>query len=65
MKWPFTLLVLSFFLLPVVLHAQEEKVDLEMIKKIRDEEMSHSQVAMIAHYLTDVSGCTINKFTWL
>ena len=42
MKWPFTLLVLSFFLLPVALHAQEEKVDMEMIKKIRDEEMSHS-----------------------
>ena len=61
MKWPFTLLALSFFLLPVVLHAQEEKVDMEMIKKIRDEEMSHSQVAMIAHYLTDVSGARLTN----
>jgi hypothetical protein len=56
MKRPFTLLALTFFLLPVVLYAQEEKVDMEMIKKIRDEEMNRSQVAMIAHYLTDVSG---------
>jgi len=61
MKWPFTLLVLSLFLLPVALYAQEEKVDMEMIKKIRDEEMSRSQVAMIAHYLTDVSGARLTN----
>jgi hypothetical protein len=54
MKWPFTLLAFSLFLSLSFLHAQEEKVDTEMVRKIRDEETNHSQVAMIAHYLTDV-----------
>jgi len=61
MKRLFTLLALSFFLLTVALHAQDEKVDTEMIKKIRDEEMNRSQVAMIAHYLTDVSGARLTN----
>jgi len=61
MKRPFTLLALISFLVTVVLHAQEEKVDMEMIKKIRDEEMNRSQVAMIAHYLTDVSGARLTN----
>ena len=60
MKWPFTLLAFCFFLLPVVLYAQE-KLDTEMIKKIRNEEMNNSQVAMIAHYLTDVSGARLTN----
>ena len=61
MKWLFTLLAFSFLLHAFVLHAQEEKVDMEMVKKIRDEEMSHSQVATIAHYLTDVSGARLTN----
>src|SRR4030095_129377 len=61
MKWLFTLLAFTVFALPVVLYAQEEKVDMEMIKKIRDEEMNRSQVAMIAHYLTDVSGARLTN----
>src|SRR6185295_14437350 len=61
MKRLFTLIVFSLFSLTVVLHAQEEKVDVEMIKKIRDEELNRSQVAMIAHYLTDVSGARLTN----
>ena len=61
MKWPFTLFAFTFFLLSAALHAQEEKVDTEMIKKIRNEEMNHSQVAMIAHHLTDVSGARLTN----
>src|SRR5215813_12417344 len=56
MKRLFTLLALNLYFSQSLLYAQEEKIDTEMIKKIRDQEMNHSQVAMIAHFLTDVSG---------
>ena len=55
MKRLFTLFLLNLFLSPFFLYAQE-KVDTEMVNKIRDEALNHSQVAMIAHYLTDVAG---------
>src|SRR6188768_1370062 len=42
-------------LFPAVCFAQE-KVDMAMMQKIRDEEKNNSQVAMIAHNLTDVCG---------
>lgn len=42
------------FLLPL-LHAQET-VDTAMMQRIKDEEANHSQVASIAHNLTDVIG---------
>jgi len=61
MKRLFTLLAFNLFSLSVLLHAQEEKVDLEMVKKIRDEEKTNSQVATIAHYLTDVSGARLTN----
>src|SRR5690242_15978540 len=48
---PFTLLLLT----PSVLFAQE-KVDLQMMQKIKDEESKHSQIEMIAHNITDVCG---------
>ena len=60
MKRPFTLLAV-IFMLPVILLAQEEKVDTSMVRKIRNEEMNNSQVAMIAHYLTDVSGARLTN----
>src|SRR5882724_10144827 len=41
----------SFFAL-----AQNEKVDTAMMSRIREEGLHHSQVPMIAHYLTDVAG---------
>jgi carboxypeptidase Q len=56
MKRLFTLFVLNLFLFPVFLNAQDEKIDTAMVKKIRDEDMNRSQVAVIAHYLTDVTG---------
>jgi hypothetical protein len=34
----------------------QEKVDLAMMQKIKDEEKNHSQITMIAHNITDVSG---------
>lgn len=53
-----TLLTIAAFalLLPAYVAAQEEPVDMEMMQKIRTEALQHSQIPMIAHYLTDVSG---------
>jgi carboxypeptidase Q len=48
----FTLAILAFN----VLIAQEEKLDLGMTGKIREEGLNHSQVMDIAFYLTDASG---------
>ena len=43
-------------LLPFYVSAQEEPVDMEMMQKIKTEALQHSQIPLIAHYLTDVSG---------
>src|SRR5215471_21037521 len=51
-----TLLSAAFLLLTIISKAQEEKIDTAMIRRIREEGLGHSQVSMIAHYLTDVSG---------
>lgn len=59
MKRLFTLFVFLISL-PILFYAQE-KVYTEMIRKIRDEEMNRSQVAIIAHYLTDVSGARLTN----
>ena len=56
MKRLFAFMLLNLFLLPLFLNAQDEKIDTAMVRKIRDEEMNHSKVAMKAHYLTDVAG---------
>ncbi len=40
----------------VVILAQEEKLYPDVIRQIKEEGLQHSQVADIAHYLTDVSG---------
>ncbi|POY36025.1 peptidase M28 [Solitalea longa] len=45
--------------------AQDEKVDLEVIDKIRNEGMNHSKVMDIAFYLTDVSGPRLSNSTGL
>jgi hypothetical protein len=34
----------------------KEKVDLQMMQRIQQEEMKHSQVAFLAHQLTDFCG---------
>ena len=43
-------------LIPSLLFAQQETVDMQMMQRIKDEERQHSQVAMIAHNITDVCG---------
>jgi carboxypeptidase Q len=42
--------------LPVLLRAQTENIDTAMVNRIRDEGLNRSQVAPIAHELTDVAG---------
>lgn len=44
---------LALFIAPIV---AQEKVDLEMVKKIRNEGLNNSKVMDIAFYLTDVNG---------
>jgi carboxypeptidase Q len=48
--------VIAAMLQPLILFAQQETVDLQMVQKIKDEEKEHSQIAMIAHNITDVCG---------
>jgi hypothetical protein len=48
--------VIAFFCVSLGLSAQDEKVDLEMVKKIRQEGLNNSKVMEIAFNLTDVSG---------
>ena len=55
MKRISTLLLWSGLSLPALVHGQQEKIDTAMIQRIRQEEMNHSQIAEIAHQLTD--GC--------
>ncbi|SMO54723.1 M28 family metallopeptidase [Solitalea koreensis] len=50
------LLILLLFSCAYTVHAQEEKVDLEMVSKIRNEGLNNSKVMDIAFNLTDVSG---------
>ena len=53
--------LLFSLLFSVSLFAQDEKVDTAMVRRIRDEGLNHSQVQMIAHYLTDVSGSRLTN----
>jgi hypothetical protein len=50
------LIILSFVLSLQFINAQDEKVDMDMINKIRKEGLENSKVMEIAMYLTDVSG---------
>src|SRR6185437_6665201 len=50
------LLIAGFFFLTAGSQAQEEKLDLPTIQKIRDEGLQHSHVMDIAFHLTDASG---------
>ena len=51
-------LLSSIIFLFVFVHfaAAQETVDMTMMQKIKDEEKTNSQIAMIAHNLTDVCG---------
>src|SRR6218665_1175135 len=48
--------VIALFCISLGLSAQDEKVDLEMVKKIRQEGLNNSKVMDIAFNITDVSG---------
>lgn len=48
-------LLTAVIMLSTILHAQE-KVDMDMMQKIKDEEKNNSQIATIAHNVTDVTG---------
>ena len=50
------LVILSFVFSLQLINAQEEKLDMDMIGKIRKEGLENSKVMEIAMYLTDVSG---------
>ena len=50
------LFILSFVLSLQLINAQEEKVDMDMMNRIRKEGLENSKVMEIAMYLTDVSG---------
>jgi carboxypeptidase Q len=56
MRKQFYLLFVGVMLLSTTLLAQEEKIDLATIQKIRDEGLQHSHVMDIAFHLTDASG---------
>lgn len=49
-------LLFAFTICTSFAFAQQEKVDMDVMKRIREEGLQHSQVPMIAHYITDVSG---------
>ena len=50
------LFILSFVFTLQLVNAQEEKLDMDMINKIRKEGLENSKVMEIAMYLTDVNG---------
>jgi hypothetical protein len=50
------LVILSFVFTLQLINAQEEKLDMDMMNKIRKEGLENSKVMEIAMYLTDVSG---------
>jgi len=53
-----TLATLAFLFVASILPAQvvQERVDLEVVRRIRDEGMNHSRVDSLARHLTDVIG---------
>ncbi len=62
-KIKYTFLLL--FLFSISAFAQQEKVDLQMIEKIKDEGLNRSQVMKTAFYLTDVIGPRLSGSTGL
>jgi carboxypeptidase Q len=50
------LFIISFVFCLQLINAQEEKLDMDMLSKIRKEGLENSKVMEIAMYLTDVSG---------
>lgn len=55
MRKIFVIMAMTGFF-PAVSFSQAEKIDTAMMRSIRQEENNHSQIAMIAHNITDVCG---------
>jgi len=51
-----TICTVAAVLFLAAVNLAQEKVDLQMMEKIKDEERTHSQITMIAHNITDVCG---------
>ncbi len=49
-------LILCFLFIPAIVHAQTEKIDQDMMNKIRKEGLENSKIMDIAFHLTDASG---------
>jgi len=56
-----SILSILFLALGSSVYAQKENVDTAAFRKIRNAELNSSQVEMIAHYLTDVSGSRLTN----
>ena len=52
-----------YFLIPALLLGQDNSFDSVMMARIREEGMTHSQIPMIAHQLTDVAGPRLTNST--
>ena len=59
MRKLFSAYCLFFFSISIL--SAQEKVDMHMMQKIRDEEKNNSQVTMIAHNITDVCGARLTN----
>jgi hypothetical protein len=59
MRKLFSAYCLFFFSISIL--SAQEKVDMQMMQKIRDEEKNNSQVTMIAHNITDVCGARLTN----
>ena len=55
------LLIASLLCFIINVVAAQETVDMQMMKKIRDEEKNNSQITMIAHNITDVCGSRLTN----
>lgn len=56
MKYVKILRLSLLLLIPITLFAQTEKIDMDMMKRIRDEGMKNSKIPDIAFHLTDAGG---------
>ena len=52
----FAVLLSTGLFLPVLVQAQQESIDTAMVNRIRDEGFNRSQIAAIAHQVTDAAG---------
>ncbi|MGC9471186.1 MAG: M20/M25/M40 family metallo-hydrolase [Bacteroidales bacterium] len=56
MKRFFSVFCIAFLLVPCLLNAQEEKADLAMIYRIKQEGFKNSDIEELSYYMTDLAG---------